>query len=160
VHVGLRWSRRSIGVRCARRAAGGELRQSLDRLRSQSRGIAGDGRFARLFNARHSPVQRSDQFRELTSEIIWTRHHVRRWLDLASRREAFQISPQLPHRQYVFASGIFAVVEIDADRHAGQTEGIAPAALDDDWPAAPLPISYDFTRSPKTSVAAQRPTHA
>ena len=81
-------------------------------------------------------------------------------LDLACRREAFQISPQLPQRQYVLSSGVLAVVEIDADRHAGQAEGIAPAALDDDWPAAPLPISYDFTRSPKTSVAAQRPTHA
>jgi len=44
--------------------------------------------------------------------------------------------------------------------HAGQAEGIAPAALDDDWAAPPLPISYDFTRSPMTSVAAQRPTNA
>ena len=161
LHGDLRSSCRSISVRCTRCAADGELRQSLDSLRSQRRGIAGDGRFARLFNARHSPVQRSDQFRELAGEIIWSSHHVCLRLGLVSRREAFQISPQLPQRQYVFSSGVLAVVEIDADRQAGHAEGIAPAALDDDRPAAPpLPVSYDFTRSPKTSVAAQRPTNA
>jgi len=77
---------------------------------------------------------------------------VRLPIGLSSRREAFQISPQLPQRQYAFLSGVLAVVEIDADRHAGQAEGIAPAAPDDDRPAPP-PISYDFTRAPKTWAA-------
>ena len=80
-------------------------------------------------------------------------------LDLACRREAFQISPQLPQRQYVLSSGVLAVVEIDADRHAGQPEGIAPVSLDDERPAAPLPISYDFTRAPKTWATAWRTTN-
>jgi len=39
------------------------------------------------------------------------------------RREAFQISPQRPHRQYVFVSGFRAVVEILDDWHAGQAAG-------------------------------------
>jgi hypothetical protein len=74
---------------------------------------------------------------------------VRLPLDRAAWRDAFQISPQRPQRQYVLSSGVFAVVEIDADRHAGQAEGITPVVLDDDRPVAPRPSSCDFTRAPK-----------
>ena len=136
-----------------------EISQPLNGFRAQRRGITRDGRLADLFDARHSPVQRSDQFRELAGEIIWSSHQ-RLPIGLASRREAFQISPQLPQRQYAFLSGVLAVVEIDADRQAGQAEGIAPPALDDDRPAPPLPMSYDFTRAPKTGAASAPDPHA
>jgi len=43
------------------------------------------------------------------------RGHVCTPLCRASRREAFQISPQLPHRQYVFSSGFRAVVVMERD---------------------------------------------
>jgi hypothetical protein len=38
-------------------------------------------------------------------------------------RDAFQISPQFVHRQYVSASGVFSFVTIADDRHLGQLAG-------------------------------------
>ena len=106
-------------------------------------------RLARRSTPRHCAGPTARSVRKLRARSSESSHHERRPIGLASRREAFQISPQLPQRQYVLSSGVLAVVEIDADRHAGQEEGIAPAALDDGRPAAPLPISYEFTCAPK-----------
>jgi len=77
-------------------------------------------------------------FSRLTGEVTCAHRHGRPWFGLASRREAFQISPQPPQRQYVFSSGVRAVVVIAADRHAGQTVGDVAAAAGRDRPAAPL----------------------
>ena len=66
-------------------------------------------------DVRHSPIQRHDEFLELTGEVTCAHRHGRPWFGLTSRREAFQISPQPPQRQYVFSSGVRAVVVIAAD---------------------------------------------
>jgi hypothetical protein len=61
------------------------------------------------------PVQSRDQFLELTRELTRAHRHLWTPLGRASRRDAFQISPQLPHRQYAFSSGFRAVVVIELD---------------------------------------------
>jgi hypothetical protein len=93
----------------------GDLRQTFDGFGPQRRCVAGDCGLARLFDARHPPIQGRDQFLELTRELTSAHRHVWTRLTAASRREAFQISPHPPHRQYVFSSGFRAVVEIERD---------------------------------------------
>jgi hypothetical protein len=95
----------------------GELRQAiggLARSAAASRAIAGSPA-ARLFDARHPPIQGRDQFLELTRELTSAHRPGRTRLAAAYRREAFQISPQPPHRQDVVSSGFRAVVEIERD---------------------------------------------
>lgn len=81
------------------RAIRGEFRQTVGGFRPQRCGIVRNCGLACLFDARHSPVQRRDQLLELACERL--RGHRHRWppLDPVPRREAFQISPQLTHRQ-------------------------------------------------------------
>jgi hypothetical protein len=74
------------------------------------------------------------------------RHHARPAPDPTARREGFQISPQLAHRQYAFSSGVRAVVEIDLDLHAGHAVGVMGATAVDDRPVVPFQNSYDFMR--------------
>ena len=87
----------SLGV--GTESLSGELRQAVDRFRPQRRGVPRDCGLACLFDARHPPIEGRDQFLERTREVIGAHRHVWTRLAPASRREAFQISPQPPHRQ-------------------------------------------------------------
>lgn len=115
-----------------------ELREAGHRLRPQRRRVPRDRDLARPFDVRHPAIQGGDQFLELARELA--RAHRHGWSRLApvSRREAFQISPHPPHRQYAFSSGFRAVVEIARDRQAGQATGLVAAAVDDDRSAEPF----------------------
>jgi hypothetical protein len=62
-------------------------------------------------------------------------------LAAASRRAAFQTSPQRLQRQYALSSGVRAVVEINDDRQAGQAMGTVTGAVTDVRSALPLPDS-------------------
>jgi len=63
------------------------------------------------------------------------------------RRATFQTSPQLPHRQYVFSSGVRAVVVIEGDWQAGQAAGTLTSGADGPV-VSPLPNLYEFTGPP------------
>jgi hypothetical protein len=93
----------------------GKLGEPADGFRPQRRCVPRDGGFTRPFDARQPAIQSGDEFLELARERA--RAHRHGWIRLApvSRREAFQISPQPPHRQYVLSSGFRAVVEIERD---------------------------------------------
>jgi hypothetical protein len=95
-----------------------------------------------VFDAWYSSVQCRDQLLQITREIKCAHGHLRAPLGSAPRREAFQISPQPPHRQYVFSSGFRAVVVIEDDLHAGHAVGVVAAA--GDRYALPLPKSGEF----------------
>lgn len=92
-----------------------ELGQSVDGFRPECRGITRDCSLTRLFDARHAPVQRRNEFLELAGEVRHAHRHPWPRLNRASRREAFQTSPQPPHRQYVCSSGFLADVAIAVD---------------------------------------------
>lgn len=73
--------------------------------------------------------------------------HRHRWppFGCTSRRDAFQISPQLPHRQYVFSSGFRALVAIASDLHPGHDVGLVTAPVSRDGAAARLLKLYELT---------------
>jgi hypothetical protein len=76
-----------------------ELREAVNGFRPQRRCVARDCGLARLFHAGHPPIQRRDQFLELAREVTAAQRHAWTRRAPASRRDAFQISPQPPHRQ-------------------------------------------------------------
>jgi hypothetical protein len=77
-----------------------QAREALDSFGPQGGRVACDRSFARLVETRHTPVQRRDQFVEFAHEVIVAhRHGVVLRPSSLSRRAAFQISPQLLHRQ-------------------------------------------------------------
>jgi hypothetical protein len=95
-----------------------------------------------------SPVQRRDQLLELACELAHVHRHRRPPLGPVLRREAFQISPQPSHRQYVCSSTVRAVVVIEDDRHAGHTAGVVSAAAERDRCGSTVPRSREFIRPP------------
>jgi hypothetical protein len=73
------------------------------------------------------------------------------------RRETFQISPQLPQRQYVLASGVRAVVVIEPDWHAGHTVGMLTAAIAPGRNAVSFPKRDRLTPHPSRRHSASEP---
>jgi hypothetical protein len=92
-----------------------ELRQPVDRPRPQRRRLACDRGLARLFDARHSPIEGRDQFLEFPRELTRVHRHRCTPDTRARRRAAFHTSPQSPQRQYACSSRLRAVVEIELD---------------------------------------------
>jgi hypothetical protein len=76
-----------------------ELSEPFDSFLAERRGITSDADLARLFDARHPPIQRCDQLLELAGELVQVHRHgfppKRRTL----RRETFQTSPHFSQRQ-------------------------------------------------------------
>ena len=76
-----------------------KLRQPLHRFRSQRRRIPGDRGFSGLLDARQASVDRGDQFVKCSHDFMASYRHEFIPRRTSLRRDAFQISPQLPHRQ-------------------------------------------------------------
>jgi hypothetical protein len=108
----------------------GDFRQAINGYRPQRRRFTRNGGLTRPFGARHPPVDCRDEFLEPEHELARAYRHWWTPVGLALRRETFQISPQLPQRQYVLSSGVRAVVVIERDWHAGHTVGMLPAAVE------------------------------
>ena len=81
------------------RACGIEFGQALHGSRAKAGSILRDRCFTGQFQIREPPVERRNQFLEFPRQLARTYLHGRFPLRLESRRETFQISPQLPHRQ-------------------------------------------------------------
>jgi hypothetical protein len=124
----------------------GELRQAFDGFRSQRRRFSCNSSFADAVEARPSPVD-CDQLFELARELAPVHRHEWTLVGAVSRRETFQISPQLPQRQYVLSSGFRAVVVIDGDWQPGHVVGMVTRAKRNRR-AAPFPKSDEFTSPP------------
>jgi hypothetical protein len=77
----------------------GEFRQAVDGFRPQDRGVAGNFGLSCPLDAWHSLIQCRDQLLQLTRELGPDHRHEWTPVGLVSRRETFQISPQLPQRQ-------------------------------------------------------------
>jgi hypothetical protein len=106
-----------------------ELRNSFQRPRPERCGIGRDCCFPGSGALRNAPVECGNQFFQVADGCGAHRH--RRPPGWCVRdRDTFQTSPHFVHRQYVSASGIFAVVTIDEDWHAGQTTGVVLAGID------------------------------
>lgn len=76
-----------------------KFREPLHSLRTEGRRLSADRRFARLFDARHSSIERGDQLVEDTREILVAQRHPVGPLREFSRRPTFQTSPHAAHRQ-------------------------------------------------------------
>ena len=76
-----------------------KLRQPLHGFRPQHRRIPGDRGFSGMLEARQASVDRRDQLVECPHDFRASYRHQFPLLRTSWRREAFQISPQLPHRQ-------------------------------------------------------------
>ena len=76
-----------------------EIRQALDRLRSQCRGIAGNRGLSRGVHARHTAIQCGDQLLQRVRELVIAYRQSCAPPVAPSRRETFQISPQVLQRQ-------------------------------------------------------------
>lgn len=120
-----------------------QLLQPFDCFGSQGSSVARDADFAGLCNGWKTPIEGRDQLLEVTGELRHVHRHDCAAVLAELRRDAFQISPHPPHRQYAFSSGWRAVVEIASDRHDGQRVGSATAATEDDACAGPLANSYE-----------------
>ena len=127
----------------------GKLRQPADGSGAQRRGVAGDGGFSGVCGAWQAPIQRGDQFLEFPGEIHSAYRHDWRPLGVASRREAFQTSPQAAHRQYALSSGVRAVVEIATERQDGHRVGSATVVSGETAGAERLRKSNESTAPPE-----------
>ena len=76
-----------------------QLLKPFDRFLAEEGRLTGDRRLSCAFHPRDTPIQRGDQLVELTNELATAYRHGRAVFRVASRRDTFQISPQLPHRQ-------------------------------------------------------------
>jgi hypothetical protein len=92
--------RHAIGdIDACRSGAGRELGKAMDGFLSERRRLPRDRGLARLFDARHPPVQRRNELAELAHELIARHLHEFAPARLEFRLETFQTSPQLPQRQ-------------------------------------------------------------
>jgi hypothetical protein len=76
-----------------------KLRQPLHCFRPQHRRIPGDRGFSGMLDARQASVDRGDQLVECSHEFRASYRHEFTLRGTSWRRDAFQTSPQLPHRQ-------------------------------------------------------------
>jgi hypothetical protein len=105
-----------------------ELRNPFQGARLERRRIVRDRRLSDASRLGDPSVECRNQFLQFADG--WRAYHRHRrppgcWF---RDRDTFHTSPHFVHRQYVSASGFFAVVTIDDEPQAGQSTGIVPAA--------------------------------
>ena len=76
-----------------------EFPEPSDSFVAERRGITSDSRLARVFDARHPPIQRRNELVELPCELVRVYRHGYTPERRTPRRDTFQTSPHFSQRQ-------------------------------------------------------------